>query len=228
MKSLPFVFSNLQMIGVPHWPLASVALALVEKVSFVSSFQLTDPTNSAIKLKRCPQADLKTTTTKAGGVLIDQLSKSLVLSPLERVALTCAGNLQMVFSSFYMKPVKVEVELFDESSDDDDKEVDPEPLATYDRVVSMDITGSMFCKATSKVRVYDADLYHMLSTEDVGIGQLLRLRNLMPKFGLHDAGRNDDGGMWRFYTMDINDGIEFDIIEEFSYDAWDIISNDTH
>lgn len=214
------------MIGTPRLPLALVALALVVNVSFVSSFQLADPNNASRKLVRRPQADLKTTTTKAGGVLIDELNAKLILTPLERVALTCAGNLQMVFSSYYLKPVKVEVDLFDQSADEEDKKADPAPLATWDRIVSMDIADSMFCKATSKVRVYDADLYNMLTTEDVGIGQLLRLRNLMPKFGLHDAGRNDDGGMWRFYTMDVDGIIEFDIIEEFSTDAWDIISKD--
>jgi len=214
------------MIGATRWPLALVALSLVVNVSFVSSFQLTDPNNPALKLIRRPQADLKTTTTKAGGVLIDELNEKLTLTPLERVALTCAGNLQMVFSSFYLRPVKVDVDLFDMSTDEEDKKADPEPLATWDRIVSMDIESSMFCKATSKVRVYDADLYNMLTTEDVGIGQLLRLRNLMPKFGLHDAGRNEDGGMWRFYTMDVDGIIEFDIIEEFSSDSWDIITKD--
>jgi hypothetical protein len=171
---------------------------------------------------------LKTVTTKAGGNLIDKLMRELDLQPLERVALTCAGNLQMVMSSFYLEPVDVIVDLFEEVpfSDDSDGSYgsNSEPLiAVYDRVVTMQISGETFCVATSKVRIYDEEMYEMVSTTDVGIGQLIRLKNLAPRFTLIDAGRHPDGkGMWRFYSMDCG-SVEFDIIEDFPADAWNIV-----
>mmetsp|Transcript_30859 Transcript_30859/g.57167 ORF Transcript_30859/g.57167 Transcript_30859/m.57167 type:complete len:659 (-) Transcript_30859:162-2138(-) len=174
------------------------------------------------------------TVTKAGGDLIDQLTLSQRLTPLERVALTCAGNLQMVFSSFYLQPVEVSVDRFELALTDEDGNASKSPLAVYDREVCMDIAGQQFCKATSKVRIYDAELDETLTTQQVGIGQLLRMRNLAPKFRLHDAGRNKHGGMWRFYSMDCKGIVDFDIVEEFSGDAWDmkqmtsVISSEEH
>ena len=72
------------------------------------------------------------------------------------------------------------------------------------------------------LQVHDAELYETFNTQQIGIGQLLRLKNFAPNSRLRDAGRNNDGGMWRFYSMDCSDIIDFDIVEEFSGDAWDM------
>eukprot|EP00579_Thalassiosira_antarctica_P022016 CAMPEP_0201951450 /NCGR_PEP_ID=MMETSP0904-20121228/359_1 /ASSEMBLY_ACC=CAM_ASM_000553 /TAXON_ID=420261 /ORGANISM="Thalassiosira antarctica, Strain CCMP982" /LENGTH=297 /DNA_ID=CAMNT_0048494829 /DNA_START=182 /DNA_END=1075 /DNA_ORIENTATION=- len=211
--------------GARFWPLALVLLTFVAQVLFVSSFQLNHPNNQKYMLTKRQEPDIQTlpTTTKAGGSFIDQLTESLSLTPLERIALTCSGNLQMVFSSYYLQPVEVSVDRFELALTDEDGNASKSPLAVYDREVCMDIAGQQFCKATSKVRIYDAELDETLTTQQVGIGQLLRMRNLAPKFRLHDAGRNKHGGMWRFYSMDCKDMIEFDVLEEFSDNAWNII-----
>jgi len=211
--------------GARFWPLPLVVLTFVAKVLIVSSFQLNHPNNQKYMLTKRQEPDIQTlpTTTKAGGSLIDHLSKSLSLTPLERIALTCSGNLQVVFSSYYLQPVEVSVDRFELALTDEDGNASKSPLAVYDRDVCMDIAGQQFCKATSKVRIYDAELYETLTTQQVGIGQLIRMKNLAPKFRLHDAGRNKHGGMWRFHSMDCKDMIEFDILEEFSNDAWNIM-----
>ena len=200
------------------------SLTFAVQAMMVSSFQFGRPNNLKFMLTKRQNSDCssKLTTTKAGGDLLDTLSESHGLTPLERVALTCNGNLQMVFSSYHLQPVEVSVDEFALSASDEDIDTArPRPLAVYDRIVSMSIAGDTFCKATSKVRVYDEDIFELLTTQDVGIGQLLRLKKLHPKYTLHDAGRSDDGGLWRFYSMDVDDVIEFDILEEFASDAWD-------
>ena len=70
-----------------------------------------------------------------------------------------AGNLQMVFSSYYMQPVDVSVELFNQcESSDADKKMSNPPIVVYDREVDMFIGGEFSCKATCKVKVYDAEI----------------------------------------------------------------------
>jgi len=222
--------SRRALVGARRWPLVLMASTFGAKVLFVSSFQHSFPNLPKFSLTKRQDTDIQPTTTKAGGNFIDSLTESLSLTSLERIALTCSGNLQMVFSSYYLQPVDVSVNRFELALADDEALTDGEdgtasnsPLALYDREVSMAIAEQLFCKATSKVRVYDAQLHKALSTEDVGIGQLLRLKNLAPKFTLHDAGRSNDGGMWRFYSMNCDDMIEFDIVEEFSDDAWNLL-----
>ena len=211
--------------GARFWSLPLVVLTFAAKVLFVFSFQFNHLNNQEYMLVKRQEPDIQTlpTTTKAGGSLIDHLSKSLSLTPLERIALTCSGNLQVVFSSYYLQPVEVSIDRFELALTDEDGTASTFPLAVYDREVSMNIAGQQFCKATSKVRIYDAELYETLTTQQVGIGQLIRMKNLAPKFRLHDAGRNKQGGLWRFYSMDCKDMIEFDIVEEFSNDAWNIM-----
>lgn len=96
------------------------------------------------------------------------------------------------------------------------------PLAVYDREACMSVAGHVYCKATSRVRIYDEGLLDALKNQHVGIGQLLRWKNLHPAFTLHDAGRNDHGGMWRFYSLECRDMIEFDILEEFTDNAFSL------
>ena len=132
----------------------------------------------------------------------------------------------MVFNSYYLQPVNVAV-LRNERvppsgapSDDDVGWNSKPPIVMYDREVTMSIAGHLCCKATSTVRVYDEDLVEML--KEFGIGQLLRKKNLLPNFTLHDAGRADHGGMWRFYSMTVPDMIEFDILEDHPSNAFNL------
>jgi len=209
-------------------PLALLALAFASPpVPFASGAPFAHPADPGYVLTKNRNYDLQTmpTTTKAGGSLIDGLSESLGLTPLERIALTCAGNLQMVVSSYHLLPVEVAVTRDEPLSPADcagDETHSKHPLASYDREVKMSIAGRVFCKATSRVRVYDAKLHEILKNEKVGIGQLLRLKGLAPRMTLHEAGRAEDGTLWRYYSMECDDMVEFDIVEEFSSDAWDL------
>lgn len=82
------------------------------------------------------------------------------------------------------------------------------------------MSGTVFCTAKSKVRVYDDALLDTLNSKQTGIGQLLKSRGLNPEFTLHDAGRRADGGVWRFYRLACSGLVEFDIMEDFSPDIF--------
>lgn len=190
----------------------------------ISSAGILHPTRHDKVLKRRTEEEDRTqpTTTKAGGNLIDHFTESLSLTPFERVALTCYGNLQVVFSAYYNKPINVTTDLFDQVPTVEEIPNATPPIAEWDRVVSMTISDSLFCKATCKMRVYDEEMYQFVTKQDFGIGQLLRWKNLQPKFGLYEAGRSEHGGLWRFYSMDCPGKVEFDILEEFPEDAFSL------
>lgn len=187
---------------------------------------ICNPANQGKVLTRQPEEDnpIQLTTTKAGGELLVHYSESLGLSPLERMAMACYGNLGVVFSSYYLQPVDVEVDVFENVSTDEDGPAGAAPpLAQWDRVVNMKISDSLFCTATCKVRVYNENMHQTLISQDFSIGKLLRLEGLQPNFRLHEAGRsNNNGGLWRYYSMDCPGLVEFDILEEFSEDAFSL------
>lgn len=161
------------------------------------------------------------TTMNSGGNLIHYLSDAHDLSPRERVAVTANGSLQMVFSSFYLGEVEVKVTRNEEIDVPEEEKNSPTPpVACFDREVLQSISGCLWCKATSIVRVYDEEVLE--AYKSMGIGNLLRELDLNPVNTLHDAGRSDDGGMWRFYTMACKGTIEFDILEEFPENVWDL------
>mmetsp|Transcript_17904 Transcript_17904/g.30898 ORF Transcript_17904/g.30898 Transcript_17904/m.30898 type:complete len:205 (+) Transcript_17904:150-764(+) len=173
------------------------------------------------KLARRPQAEQQPLATKAGGDILREFTNEHDLSPLERIAMTCSGNLQTTVSAYHTKPVEVFViknEPLPTETDCDGRT----PVAMWDRVVVMKTKGKVFCTASTIVRMYDEALAEVVGSHDVGIGQMLRLYQLPPTFALHDCGRLEDGALWRYYSMDCTDKIKFDIIEEFSKDCWDL------
>lgn len=162
------------------------------------------------------------TSTNAGGNLIHYLSDTHELTPIERIAITSNGSLQMAFSSYYLQATDVQVtrnEAIDQAEDDDSN-----PTVVFDREVMQYIgdrkEGNLFCKANSIVKVYSQEIADIF--QSVGIGNLLRQKDLNPEFILHDAGRAEDGGLWRFYSMNCKGIIEFDILEEFPENVWDL------
>jgi hypothetical protein len=174
-------------------------------------------------LTRLPEEDVRThlTSTPAGGDLLARCSESLGLSSVERMAMACYGNLGVVFSSYYLQPVEVEIETFGKAPTYEcDFSESPRPLSLWDRVVNVMIGDRRFCKATCKVRVYSEEIQQTMTEQDFTIGNLLRTEGLQPKFRLHQAGRSSDGGLWRYYTMDCPGQLELDILEEFSRDAF--------
>ena len=212
--------------GSKHVPLTVIMIVLavvVARAQLVLGFQHPNDMRYILK-KQQEQKNVQTllTTAKAGGVIIDELTKTHNFTPLERVALICSGNLQDLFSAYHFQPVDVLVDHFDLAipDDNDDTMASGSPIDVYDRGVALSISGKTFCNATSTVRVYDTMLSETLSSKQIGIGQLLKVMKLYPHFTLHDAGRNEHGGMWRFYSLNCSGLIEFDILEEFSQDVF--------
>lgn len=180
------------------------------------------PTITDKVLERLPPEEGDTaqlTSTKAGGDLLDHYNESLGLSPLERMAMTCYGNLGVILSSFYLKPVEVVVDLLEEvpAAAWEGGSDAASPVAVWDRAVTITMDGCTCCEARCKVRVYDKELnQHFTDEGDFSVGNLLRYKSLQPNTRLHEAGRLDHGGLWRFYSMDCPGLVEFDILEEFS------------
>ena len=59
-----------------------------------------------------------------------------------------------------------------------------------------------------------------LEAEKVGVGQLFRFYNILPKFSLLEAGRTPDG-FWRYYQLD-SDVVLCSIREEFRADTFEL------
>ena len=116
-------------------------------------------------------------------------------------------QLQMVFGSHYLRPVKVTVRrdelsaVADRTEDENDSK---SPSAVDDREVHVSIAGRGFCRATSEVGFNDAGLHETLSAEKVGIGRLRSGQRVFPpKMTRHVTGRTKDGAMRRYYIMEI-------------------------
>lgn len=214
--------NNTVIGGYNYGPFVAIAIALTFAVAQGQlAFGFKHPNNRNIMLKK-RQDHSKTASSflisNAGEGLLEALTEHHGFTPLERVALMCRGNLQDIFSAFHLKPMEVSVNYFDLAVTEEEGGVgtcERCPLAIYDRGVDICMSGSPVCIATSKVRVYDNDLLEILTTKQIGIGQFLGVKKLSPEFVLHDAGRNSNGGVWRYYSL-ICDGIEFDILEKFS------------
>ena len=84
----------------------------------------------------------------------------------------------------------------------------------------MTILSHTFCTAYSRVKVHSSDVADLLCSEDIGIGQLLERLGVRPTFVLRDIGRNEDGGLWRYYSMICDGMLTCDIREDFSPIAW--------
>lgn len=162
--------------------------------------------------------------TSTGGTLNYQFGKKVPnLSPLDRIALTSNGNLQRIFSSFYDASVHVHVEKCvrrKPASLEDDSD------AIWDRIVHLNVFGQKFCKATSVITVHSEECIKIVESGEVGIGQLFRYLDKLPTFSLEDAGRCQNGGLWRSYTLGCTE-ITCVISEEFVPHAWEIQSVDT-
>ena len=76
-----------------------------------------------------------------------------------------------------------------------------------------------FCTATSIVTVHSPECITLIESGEVGIGQLFRYLDKLPKFTITDAGRSANGGLWRQYTLQCNE-LTCNIREDFNSDAW--------
>lgn len=167
--------------------------------------------------------------TSTGGTLTAQYGLKVPgMSPLDRILLTANGNLQRIFSSFYDAPVHVHVDRCVKRRDSSARgNVDItkcEEEAIWDRVVHLSVFDTMFCKATSVITVHSNDCIKIVESGEVGIGQLFRYLDKLPTFTILDAGRCENGGIWRQYKLECKE-LTCDILEEFIPNAWEIKSD---
>jgi len=131
-----------------------------------------------------------------------QAELQLQFSALERILLTANGNLQRIISSFYNAPVTVQIIRNKRVGD-----------WVYDREVKLIVHSKCFCKATSKVVLHSKECTEVIENGKVGIGQLFRHFNILPRFRLLTAGRTE-GGFYRLYDLNSNH-VSCRILEEF-------------
>jgi hypothetical protein len=148
-------------------------------------------------------------------------------SPLERVLLTAAGNVQRLVSAWHNKQVVVnstdELGVEDkcaltdavsspnlnaagESSDTHDVQasnrVKPRSWA---RATTLSFKGDdeelPFCTARSDVRVTDVPLAEAIASGTINTGAIFEHLGVLPRFELYEAGRRPCGGFWRRYAL---------------------------
>lgn len=71
------------------------------------------------------------------------------------------------------------------------------------------------------ITVHSDDCIKIVESGEVGIGQLFRYLDKLPTFTIVDAGRCENGGLWRRYTLGSKE-LTCDILEQFVPDAWEI------
>ena len=160
------------------------------------------------------------TTTGLGdimGMRPDRIAQFGRFRPLERVLLTANGNLQRIVSSFYDADVSVAViHCTERSLQRGERDV----VAAFDREAHLSVHGSVFCVAKSDVWLHTPESVAMVSSGEIGIGQLYRQGNILPRFTLLDAGKSDDdGSFWRKYEL-ASDVVSCVIHEQFTADIF--------
>ena len=89
----------------------------------------------------------------------------------------------------------------------------------YDREVDLLMDGQKFCNAKGKIELLDDDCVEAVESKKVGVGQLFRYLGLLPSFELIDAGRHENGELWRTYilsTAKINCTFTETFVKDFS------------
>jgi hypothetical protein len=193
-----------------------------------------------------PTATRTTTSASPASSFTSLASLYNITHPLDRLALTANGNLQRLVSSYYDAPVHVVV--------DSCNLIAP---GVWDRRVHLTVTVASrtiaFAQAHSRIRVYDPVCQALVTSQQVGLGQLFRYLDCLPHFTLHGArkytplertalwgsvqgtgtqvnretwqnGGNGGGGFWRNYTLSCPDMVLCQIREDFLPGMWDLQS----
>jgi chorismate-pyruvate lyase len=111
-------------------------------------------------------------------------------SPLERIVLSANGNLQRIMSAYFGLSVKVNILKCDKIG-----------AMEYDREVTLEVDNKVFCTAVGKITLLDEECIDAIESKNIGVGQLFRYLGLLPSFELLEAGRTEDGALWRRYTL---------------------------
>ena len=130
-------------------------------------------------------------------------------NPFERVILHAQGNLQAMASAWFAAPIVVTLVQNDDVSGDGDGGF------LFDRKVRLMIDGKrLFADAHSAVHLTSRPLYEDVKGGKIGLGQLFRSMNVLPRFTLLAAGHKEDGCLWRMYELRAA-GIATRILETF-------------
>eukprot|EP00466_Bigelowiella_natans_P016970 jgi/Bigna1/80402/fgenesh1_pg.70_\ len=114
-------------------------------------------------------------------------SEMAKLTEFERVVLTANGNLQRIISACFNEPVrlisefKVTVEILQNEKQECDYK--------YFRKVKLRCGQRHFCTALSMVTINDKKMQNAVDQRKVGIGQLFRVFNILPKYTIDDLFR---------------------------------------
>ena len=135
---------------------------------------------------------------------------------LERVVLTANGNLQRIMSAYYGSPVTVRVKRCDKVAGNE-----AVGKMLYDREVELLVGGQVFCTAVGRIELLDSSCVEAIESKKVGVGQLFRYLGALPRFVLLEAGRKEDGVLWRRYSLSC-DHLRCEFTETFSRDFWNI------
>jgi len=132
-------------------------------------------------------------------------------TPMERVVLTANGNLQRLMSAYYGAPVTVSVNRCEK--------VVQEGKLVYDREVDLLMDNQVFCSAVGKIELLDNSCVEAIESKKVGVGQLFRYLGALPRFELLEAGKKEDGVLWRKYSLSC-DQLRCEFTETFAKDFW--------
>ena len=135
-------------------------------------------------------------------------------TPMERVVLTANGNLQRIMSAYYGSPVTVGVRRCEKVHDEKIKML-------YDREVELLVGGKVFCTAVGRIELLDSSCVEAIESKKVGVGQLFRFLGALPRFVLLEAGRKENGVLWRRYSLSC-DQLCCEFTETFALDFWSL------
>ena len=139
-------------------------------------------------------------------------------TPMERIVLSANGNLQRVMSAYYGAPVTVIVKRCDR--------LDVPNKALYDREVDLVMGGQVFCTAVGRIELMDNSCVEAIESRKVGLGQLFRFLGALPHFVLLEAGRKENGELWRRYSLSCEQ-LKCEFTETFASNFWDFVDSPT-
>lgn len=135
-------------------------------------------------------------------------------TPMERVVLTANGNLQRIMSAYYGAPVSVDVKKCNKVNSSYDM--------LYDREVDLIMGGQVFCTAVGRIELLDRSCVEAIEGKKIGVGQLFRYLGALPRFVLLEAGRKEDGVLWRKYSLSC-DQLKCEFTETFTTGFWNFL-----
>ncbi|KAG8934741.1 hypothetical protein FRC03_010679 [Tulasnella sp. 419] len=139
------------------------------------------------------------------------------ITGLERIALTCKGDLQRTLSAYFGKPIKVE-RIWEHPASGPVSSATPENPVTQVRQVHLLCEGVVVCVCVSTITMTNPYTAGLFLDDRVAIGQMYRTIGRTPAFTLKDVGveKTEDGveQLWRKYTL-FAEGFECEIKETF-------------